>query len=141
MAVEACDDIPGQGGSRVYSCQCSATKGAWRQVPWGPFMTMPGLIWPAKDTIAAPAGGAVTPLTAAAPAGHLEANRHAIPMGRVAQPEEIASIVAFLASSESSYMTGSEVTADGGMTTAGVAHMRAAFQKQFQGGDQAKAPE
>lgn len=82
-----------------------------------------------------------TPLTAAAPAGHLEANRHAIPMGREAQPEEIASIVAFLASSESSYMTGSEVTADGGMTTAGVAHMRAAFQKQLQGGDQAKAPE
>ncbi|AZQ67650.1 glucose 1-dehydrogenase [Silicimonas algicola] len=72
-----------------------------------------------------------TPLTAAAPAGHVEANRHAIPMGREAQPEEIANIVAFLASPQSSYMTGSEVVADGGMTTSGVAHMRDQFQKSF----------
>ena len=72
-----------------------------------------------------------TPLTAAAPAGHLEANRHAIPLGREAQPEEIANIVAFLASPQSSYMTGSELVADGGMTTAGVAHMRDQFQRAF----------
>ena len=38
------------------------------------------------------------------------------PMGRVGQPEEIASIVHFLASDASSLMTGSIVLADGGYT-------------------------
>jgi 3alpha(or 20beta)-hydroxysteroid dehydrogenase len=71
-----------------------------------------------------------TPLTDAAPAGHIEANRHAVPLGREAQPAEIANIVAFLASPLSSFMTGSEVVADGGMTSAGVAHMRAKFQER-----------
>lgn len=70
-----------------------------------------------------------TPLTHAAPEGHITANEHAIPMGRAANPVEIANIVLFLASGEASFMTGSEVTADGGMSTAGVAHMRAAYQR------------
>jgi len=38
-----------------------------------------------------------------------------LPLGRVSQPEELAHLVAFLASDESSYCTGSEFTADGGM--------------------------
>ncbi len=37
-----------------------------------------------------------------------------IPLGRVARPEEIASVVAFLASDEASYLTGILVPADGG---------------------------
>ena len=39
-----------------------------------------------------------------------------IPLGRMGQPEEMASVVAFLASDDASYMTGSIVTADGGVT-------------------------
>ncbi len=39
-----------------------------------------------------------------------------IPMGRAAQPEEMAQVVAFLASDDASYMTGSIVVADGGTT-------------------------
>lgn len=40
------------------------------------------------------------------------------PMGRVGKPEEIAEVIVFLASDASSYMTGSEVYADGGWTAA-----------------------
>lgn len=36
------------------------------------------------------------------------------PMGRIGEPEEIASIAEFLASSASSYMTGQILYADGG---------------------------
>lgn len=38
------------------------------------------------------------------------------PIGRVGQPEEIAAVVMFAASSENSFMTGATLVADGGMT-------------------------
>ena len=37
-----------------------------------------------------------------------------MPMGRIGNPDEIASAVLFLASSESSFVTGIEPTVDGG---------------------------
>ena len=40
----------------------------------------------------------------------------AVPLGRLGRPEEIARTVLFLASDDSSFMTGSEVIVDGGMT-------------------------
>jgi meso-butanediol dehydrogenase / (S,S)-butanediol dehydrogenase / diacetyl reductase len=40
----------------------------------------------------------------------------AIPMGRSAQPREMAAVIAFLLSDDASFMTGSIVVADGGMT-------------------------
>jgi glucose 1-dehydrogenase len=39
----------------------------------------------------------------------------AIPLGRMARPEEIASLVAFLASDGASYMTATTIFADGGI--------------------------
>jgi len=41
----------------------------------------------------------------------------AIPMGRTAPPEEVASVIAFLLSADSSYMTGQGVNVTGGMIT------------------------
>jgi NAD(P)-dependent dehydrogenase (short-subunit alcohol dehydrogenase family) len=39
-----------------------------------------------------------------------------VPMGRLAEPVEIARVVLFLASDDASYMTGSLVTVDAGYT-------------------------
>jgi meso-butanediol dehydrogenase/(S,S)-butanediol dehydrogenase/diacetyl reductase len=59
-----------------------------------------------------------TPLTAAAyakPEIASEFLQHT-PLARFGKPEDIANAILFLASDESSYMTGSEVTIDGGIT-------------------------
>jgi len=58
---------------------------------------------------------AMTALTVARPEDR-EAWLGPIPLGRMGQPEEMASVIAFLASDEASYMTGSIITADGGIT-------------------------
>jgi NAD(P)-dependent dehydrogenase (short-subunit alcohol dehydrogenase family) len=44
--------------------------------------------------------------------------RKYLPMGRLAQPAEIANLVAFLASDEASFITGSAYPVDGGLTSA-----------------------
>ncbi|MBU6420164.1 MAG: SDR family oxidoreductase [Proteobacteria bacterium] len=44
--------------------------------------------------------------------------RRYLPMGRLADPSEIANLVAFLASDEASFITGSAYTIDGGVTSA-----------------------
>jgi NAD(P)-dependent dehydrogenase (short-subunit alcohol dehydrogenase family) len=57
-------------------------------------------------------------LTGSAPAGQeqqvLAGFAATVPLGRVAQPEEIAAAVLFLASDQSSFMTGAELSIDGG---------------------------
>lgn len=46
----------------------------------------------------------------------LESINAGIPLGRVARAEEIAAVIAFLASAEASYITGSAIVVDGGRT-------------------------
>jgi 3-oxoacyl-[acyl-carrier protein] reductase len=56
-------------------------------------------------------GPTVTDMTA----DHIEAIKPLIPLKRAGDPNEIAGLVAYLASKESAYMTGSSLTIDGGM--------------------------
>jgi 3-oxoacyl-[acyl-carrier protein] reductase len=54
-------------------------------------------------------------LDSAGPAALREWAASIVPIGHIAQPEDLASLVAFLASDEASYLTGVIITADGGM--------------------------
>ena len=48
-------------------------------------------------------------------AGFIDSITPAIPLKRVGDPDEIAGLVAYLASEESGYMTDSSLTIDGGL--------------------------
>ncbi|MFB7258649.1 glucose 1-dehydrogenase [Streptomyces nojiriensis] len=60
-------------------------------------------------------GAIDTPMVAEAVAGRDWSH---VPLGRMGRPEEVGQLVLFLCSDASSYVTGSEFTVDGGMTTA-----------------------
>ncbi len=46
--------------------------------------------------------------------GMIAARNRAVPMARHGTPEEMAKVVVFLASDHASYITGADITADGG---------------------------
>ncbi|MFJ6940125.1 SDR family NAD(P)-dependent oxidoreductase [Streptomyces sp. NPDC101132] len=59
-------------------------------------------------------GPIATPSLDRAPAGVVEEAARRVPLGRPGRPEEVAAAALFLASSESSYVTGAELFVDGG---------------------------
>jgi 3-oxoacyl-[acyl-carrier protein] reductase len=61
-------------------------------------------------------GGVKTRMTAAIPEKFMAELLQRIPMQRLAEPEEVAAVHAFLASDEASYLTGQVIWIDGGLT-------------------------
>jgi 3-oxoacyl-[acyl-carrier protein] reductase len=61
-------------------------------------------------------GAVSTPMTASMPEKVRTAVIERIPLKRMAEPEEIAAVHAFLASDDASYLTGQVIWVDGGMT-------------------------
>ena len=55
-----------------------------------------------------------TPMVKAFPPEAIKAMAEAVPMGRLGQPHEVADVVAFLLSDESSYIHGAVISIDGG---------------------------
>jgi 3alpha(or 20beta)-hydroxysteroid dehydrogenase len=55
-----------------------------------------------------------TPMVASAPPAFKAANEAVTPLGRGGQPEEVAAVMVFLMSDESSFITGTDIPVDGG---------------------------
>jgi 3alpha(or 20beta)-hydroxysteroid dehydrogenase len=63
--------------------------------------------------------------------GHAESNIRAIPMQRQGTPRECADLVLFLASDESSFITGAEIAIDGGFSSGGTIWMRSRLRREI----------
>ena len=96
----------GLAGAAAYS----ATKGALASLTRS---------WAAEFSPAGVRVNTVSPgpvYTGIQAAGDTEARGAVIPMSRAGQPDEIAEVIAFLASPKASYITGAVIAADGGAT-------------------------
>jgi len=122
----------GRGGSIIYTSSAAGLTGSYTSPIYS--LTKSGLIGLTKSlcVILAPEGIRVnavcpgpvrTPMLAGFMAKGVEAVDEVaelyssrVPLGRVAEPEEIAAAIKFLASDESSYLTGVALPVDGGYT-------------------------
>lgn len=89
------------------------------------------LDWGIRANSVHPSQVSDTRITDGAPSGHQEANARVIPYGRLARPDEVAQAVLFLASDESSYITGSEIVVDCGYTSFALSRLRRTLQSEY----------
>jgi 3-oxoacyl-[acyl-carrier protein] reductase len=62
-------------------------------------------------------GVIATGMTRSMPAHYIEAVKKVTPMNRMAEPSEVPNLALFLASDESSFITGTAMTVDGGYSS------------------------
>ncbi len=100
--------LMGIGGSSAYTATKFAVRGMTKcaALEFGRYNIRVNSVHP---------GGIDTPMVRT-PDSDLNDAHKALPIPRVGQVEEVARLVAFLASDEASYTTGSEFVIDGGMT-------------------------
>jgi 3alpha(or 20beta)-hydroxysteroid dehydrogenase len=116
----------GGGGSIVNVTSIAALKGARGMAAYGASKWgLRGLARYAAQDFAADRirvntimpGLIDTPMTAeSAPPGKVEQMMAGIPLNRMGTPDEVAELVLFLASDAAGFITGAEITADGGAT-------------------------
>jgi 3alpha(or 20beta)-hydroxysteroid dehydrogenase len=80
--------------------------------------------WRIRVNSVHPAQVVGTSIAGNAAAAYREVTARVIPLGRGAQPEEIAQVVLFLACDESGYVTGTEIAVDGGYSSYGLPRLR-----------------
>jgi 3alpha(or 20beta)-hydroxysteroid dehydrogenase len=90
------------------------------------------LDWGIRVNSVHPAQIAGTDITTGAPAGWQYALEKAMPMQRGARPEEVAQAVLFLASDDSSYVTGTEIVVDGGTVSIGMPRVRSILKEEYE---------
>ncbi len=109
--ISSIDGLIGMTGGAAYCASKFAVRGMTKvaAMELGPDNIRVNSIHP---------GGVLTPMVTQT--GMDESTMNSIfgkvPLGRVGQPEEMATLAAYLASDDSSYSTGSEFIADGGLT-------------------------
>lgn len=64
-------------------------------------------------------GPVATDMLAALPAVHRDAITAAVPLGRIARPDEVASAITYLASEQAAFITGAVLPVDGGLGMGG----------------------
>ena len=110
--VSSIEGLAGAAGLSAYSASKFGVRGITRSAAreLGPLGIRVNSVHPG-GVLTSMALTAAEAMTGVDPAAFL----HSLPIGRLAEPVEISRLVAFLASDESSYTTGAEFVADGGL--------------------------
>ncbi len=118
IAVASMSGMEPHAGGGAYSASKAALIMLIRQIAqeWGPQGIRANVVSP---------GMTRTPLTEAVYAdAEVAARRNAlVPLGRVAQPEDVAGVVGFLAGPDAAHVTGENIRVDGGFSSSILSHL------------------